>query len=99
MITKNHWDKFCRYVYTARQMGMTPYMKGERVYQIHLDTDEIVTVPNRDQPRKRYSHKDSLNPNVSLDYLYSMITFSNVSMLDIMRFSQKLKEIKEFEGA
>ena len=95
MITKNHWNKFCRYVYTARQMRMNPFMKGERVYQIHLDTNEIVTVSNRDQPRKRYSHQDSLQHNISLDYLYSTITFENVSMLKIMEFFQKLKESDE----
>jgi hypothetical protein len=86
MITKTQWDEICSYVHSARIMGLNPLFKGRRVREVDLTKKEIVTI-KRGEPVIRYKHPDSFDNYKTLDYLQEMVSFENISLKQIIKFS------------
>lgn len=93
MITKGHWNKFCAYVNVAKTLNLQPHIKGQRVYEVNVTTNEIVAI-GIDKTRIRYKHPDSLENYHDLPHLYSTITFNGLTTLkDIMRFTSTAQSL------
>jgi hypothetical protein len=88
MITKTQWDEICSYVYSAKIMGLHPLFKGRRVSEVDLNKKEIVTI-KRGEPVIRYKHPDSFDNYGTLDYLQEMVSFENISLKQIIKFSNE----------
>ncbi len=86
MITKTQWDEICSYVHSAKMMRLNPLFKGRRVSEVDLTKKEIVTI-KRGEPVIRYKHPDSFSNYGTLDYLQEMVSFENVSLKQIIKFS------------
>jgi len=91
MITKTQWKKFCEYVYDARKMNMDPVLNGEKVYQMDMEKCEIVTIKEEQPKTTRYGHY-SITTHTTLNRLYSLVSFNNISLHQVIIFLQHLKK-------
>lgn len=86
MITKSQWDEVCSYVYSAKMMGLDPFFNGRRVLEVDVTKKEIVTI-KRGEPNIRYKHPNSFNNYKTLDYLQSLVSFENLNLKQLIKFS------------
>lgn len=99
MVTKQQWKDFCSYVYSAKSMGLSPNLYGRTISKVDLTNGEIITIKQNEQIIK-YKHPDSIGNYHTLMYLFSSISFSHISLKDIIKFTnvhkmkgKKLNEI------
>ena len=89
MNTKKQWARFCEDVRKAKQRGMEPYVRGDKVIDVQVYDNFIIT---KGTNGLRWKYDIGSVNDKSLLHIYRTVTLRNVTLADM-----KAKTITVYE--